>query len=55
MTPDTAPKHHRHNLKPDQKAKLKAYLDAHPPLAVIYRFKQHLCYMLLKKHRTRLH
>lgn len=45
---------HRHNLKPEQKTKLKAYLDAHPPLAVIYRFKQHLCYMLLKKHRSRL-
>jgi len=44
---------HRHNLKPEQKVKLKAYLDAHSPLAVIYRFKQHLCYLLLKKHKTR--
>jgi transposase len=44
---------HRHNLKPEQKAKLKLYLDAFPALAVIYRFKQHLCYLLLKKHCTR--
>jgi transposase len=44
---------HRYNLKPEQKTKLQAYLDALPVLAVIYRFKQHLCYLLLKKHRTR--
>jgi transposase len=45
---------HRHNLKPVQKTKLQTYLDALPVLAVIYRFKQHLCYLLLKKHRTRM-
>lgn len=44
---------HRHNLKPEHKAKLQAYLQAIPVLGVIYRFKQHLCYLLLKKHRTR--
>ena len=44
---------HRRNLKPEQKTKLQLYLDAHPALAVIYRFKQHLCYLLLKKHRNR--
>lgn len=44
---------HRHNLKPEQKVKLRAYLEAHPALAVIYAFKQRLCYLLLKKHKTR--
>src|ERR1039458_5093316 len=44
---------HRRNLKPVQKAKLQAYLDALPALQIIYRFKQHVCYLLLKKHRTR--
>jgi len=45
-------RHHRH-LKQEQKDKLQAYLDAHPVLDPIYRFKQFLCYLLLKKHRTR--
>jgi transposase len=44
---------HRRNLKPEQKTRLAAYLAAIPALDVIYRFKQHLCYLLLKKHRTR--
>jgi transposase len=44
---------HRHNLKPEQKAKLKLYLAAQPALAVIYSFKQRLCYLLMRKHRTR--
>ena len=44
---------HRHNLKPDQQQKLTGYLAAHPALDVIYRFKQKLCYLLLKKHRNR--
>jgi transposase len=44
---------HRHNLRPDQLVRLQEYLDQHPLLAVIYRFKQRLCYLLLKKHRTR--
>jgi len=44
---------HRRNLKPEQKVKLQAYLDAHPALEAIYRFKQVLCYLLLKRHRTR--
>jgi transposase len=44
---------HRHNLKPEQQVRLTAYLDAHPALALIYRFKQRLCYLLLKKHRNR--
>jgi transposase len=44
---------HRHNLKPHQKAKLEAYFQQHPVLREIYRFKQHLCYLLLKKHRTK--
>jgi transposase len=44
---------HRHNLKPWQRVKLAAYLAEHPALESIYRFKQKLCYLLLKKHKTR--
>jgi transposase len=44
---------HRHNLLPAQQEKLTAYLLAHPALEAIYRFKQRLCYLLLKKHRNR--
>jgi transposase len=44
---------HRHNLRPDQLEKLTAYLSVHPALEVIYRLKQRLTYLLLKKHRTR--
>jgi len=44
---------HRHNLQPAQFVKLTAYLSEHPALQLIYRFKQRLCYLLLKKHRTR--
>jgi transposase len=44
---------HRHNLKPGQQVKLAAYLEAHPALRELYRFKQKLCYLLKKKHKTR--
>lgn len=44
---------HRHNLRADQQLKLAAYLAEHPALELIYRFQQRLCYLLLKKHRTR--
>ena len=44
---------HRHNLQPGQSLKLAAYLAQHPALEIIYRFKQRLCYLLLKKHKTR--
>ena len=44
---------HRHNLKPEQKSKLEAYFAQFPAIREIYRFKQRLCYLLLKKHRTR--
>jgi transposase len=44
---------HRHNLQPAQYAKLEIYFDKFPALREIYRFKQRLCYLLLKKHRTR--
>jgi len=44
---------HRHKLTPDQQTRLRAYLAQHPALELIYRFKQRLCYLLLKKHRTR--
>lgn len=44
---------HRHNLKPEQNLRLLAYLAQRPALDLIYRFKQRLCYLLLKKHKTR--
>ena len=44
---------HRHRLSPEQSENLASYLASHPALALIYRFKQRLCYLLLKKHRTR--
>jgi len=44
---------HRHHLRADQQLRLAAYLAEHPVLEAIYRFKQRLCYLLLKKHRTR--
>jgi transposase len=44
---------HRHNLKPEQRIKLAAYLERFPAIKEIYRFKQRLSYLLLKKHRTR--
>jgi transposase len=44
---------HRHNLKPEQNLRLLTYLAERPALEVIYRFKQRLCYLLLKKHKTR--
>ena len=44
---------HRHKLTAEQQVRLAAYLAAHPALELIYRFKQRLCYLLLKKHRTR--
>ena len=46
-------RHHRHNLKPEQERRLQAYLAERPALELIYRFKQRLCYLLLKKHKTR--
>ena|SRR5579884_225532 len=44
---------HRHNLLPEQQQRLALYLQSQPLLELIYRFKQRLCYLLLKKHRTR--
>jgi transposase len=44
---------HRHNLKPEQRVKLQQYLNGYPALDPIYRFKQRLCYLLLKKHKNR--
>jgi transposase len=41
------------NCDAEQPLRLAAYLREHPALELIYRFKQRLCYLLLKKHRTR--
>lgn len=43
---------HRHNLRPEQREKLHSYFEPFPALREIYHSKQHLCYLLLKKHRT---
>jgi len=37
----------------EQRLRPLAYLADRPALHVIYRFKQRLCYLLLKKHKTR--
>jgi transposase len=44
---------HRYNLTLEQQSRLSAYLAQRPTLELIYRFKQRLCYLLLKKHRNR--
>jgi transposase len=44
---------HRHNLRPEQQLRLSSYLETRPALELIYRFKQRLSYLLLKKNRTR--
>lgn len=44
---------HRHKLTDEQQIRLSHYLARHPGLEAIYAFKQRLCYLLLKKHRTR--
>ena len=43
---------HRHNLRPEQHARLAQYLREHPAIEAIYRFKQRLSYLLLEKHLT---
>ena len=40
---------HSVHLDPDQRTRLAGYLAHHPALAVIYQFKQRLCYLLLHK------
>jgi len=40
---------HDHKLKPEQEARLMAYLEEQPVLERIYRFKQFLCRLLLRK------
>ena len=43
---------HRHHLSSEQQQRLTVYLGERPTLEAIYAFKQRLCYLLLKKHRT---
>jgi transposase len=45
---------HECNLKPEQVPKLKAYFDEVPGLEPLYRFKQDLMQLLLKKHQKRV-
>ena len=44
---------HRHRLSLEQSENLQRYLAQCPVLGEIYRFKQRLCYLLLKKNRNR--
>ncbi len=44
---------HRHKLSAEQQMRLQHSFALHPILNLIHRFKQRLCYLLLKKHRTR--
>ena len=44
---------HRRNLKPEQKVRLARYFADHPAVDAVWRFKEHLTALLLKKHRTR--
>jgi transposase len=43
---------HRHTLTPEQQQRLAEYLQKHPLLELVYRFKQKLCYLLLNKNRN---
>ena len=45
----------RHHLNSQQHQHLSLYLSRHPALQLIYRFKQRLCYLLLKKNHNRHH
>lgn len=45
---------HEWNLKPEQVPKLKSYFDQVPGLEPLYRFKQDLMQLLLKKHQKRV-
>lgn len=40
---------HEKNLRPEQKERMKAYLQKRPDMEIIYRFKQGLCTILTKK------
>ncbi len=44
---------HQHKLRPDQAERLAGYLSRYPALQLIYRFKQRLCALLLRKNVTR--
>lgn len=46
---------HRHTLTVEQQQRLWQYLAQHPLLELVYRFKQKLCYLLLKKNRNQHH
>ena len=43
---------HRHNLKPEQQTRLARYFVEHPAVEAVWRFKEKLTMLLLKKHRT---
>ena len=44
---------HEKNLRPEQKIRLQSYLQAHPVLGEIYRFKQRLCELLLLRRKNK--
>ena len=43
---------HEERLRPEQKERLEAYLDAHPVLRLVYEQKQELCRLLRIKSQT---
>jgi transposase len=44
---------HRRNLKPEQKLRLRRYFGDKPAVEAVWRFKESLNALLLKKHQTR--
>jgi transposase len=44
---------HRRNLKPEQRTRLDRYFTEKPAVAAVWRFKEGLTALLLKKHKTR--
>jgi transposase len=44
---------HRRNLAPAQRERVKAYFAQHPAVGAVWRFKEKLSWLLLKKRRTK--
>jgi transposase len=44
---------HRRNLKPQQRERVHSYFAQNPAVAAVWRFKETLSWLLLRKHRTK--
>jgi transposase len=44
---------HRRNLKPDQRRRVRDYFAHNPPIEAVWRVKETLSWILLRKHRTK--